>query len=509
MDAAAAPGAAVHPPGLALRMLRDEKLAAMVAEGNDDAFATLYRRHHQDVYRYCLSLLRSEADARDALQSSMLAALSALRARGIEGAFKPWLFRIAHNESISVIRGRAHEAPSEAPPTAASSDDRDTREQLRTLVSDLAALPARQRGAIVMRELSGLSYAEIAAALNTSEAGGKQLVYEARTALQDLQAGHEMSCDLVRERISARDRRLLRGRKVRSHLRGCQPCQDFERAIEHRRRGLPLLAPPLAPLAAAALLEQVFGVGGGGTGTGVATSGAAGASGVGSGGLSVAGPAALKVAATVLIMGGAGYGTYEGASALLGGSAAPTLAAAEQRAGATGQRGDHGASQPGHAGSERGTGGAAEKGPEPGKPDGHGAGSQGGKPDASGPASATDAGGPGDSTGGGSSDGGGSGDSSGPGPSPDPPPPSGGGGGGGPTPPPPGGGGGGPTPPPPGGGGGGPTPPPPGGGGGSTVPPGTPPGHGGTPPGQGGTPPGQAGGGTPPGQLGNPGHGHG
>ena len=51
-----------------------------------------------------------------------------------------------------------------------------------TLVSDLGALPERQRGAIVMRELSGLSFAEIAAALGTSEGGGKQLVYEARTA---------------------------------------------------------------------------------------------------------------------------------------------------------------------------------------------------------------------------------------------------------------------------------------------------------------------------------------
>src|SRR5918996_2367908 len=132
--------------GRGLRVLSDEKLAAMVASGSDDAFATLYTRHHQAVYRYCLSLLRQEADARDALQSSMLAALSALRSRGIEGAFKPWLFRIAHNESVSIIRGHAREAPSEAPPAAAADDDRETREQLRTLVSDLAALPERQRG---------------------------------------------------------------------------------------------------------------------------------------------------------------------------------------------------------------------------------------------------------------------------------------------------------------------------------------------------------------------------
>ncbi len=233
----------------------------MVVAGSDDAFGALYRRYHQSIYRYCLSLLRQEADARDALQSAMLAALSSLRARPIEGAFKPWLFRIAHNHAISIIRGRAREAPTEAPSPVAVTDDPEAREQLRTLVDDLSALPDRQRGAIVMRELSGLSYMEIGAALGTSQAAGKQLVYEARSALQDLREGHEMSCELVRERISARDRRLLRGRKVRSHLRGCQPCQDFERAIGRRRSAFALLAPPLSPLVAGALLRDVFGGG--------------------------------------------------------------------------------------------------------------------------------------------------------------------------------------------------------------------------------------------------------
>ena len=77
---------AAQPPvaGQALRALKDERLATMVASGSDDAFAVLYRRHHQAIYRYCLSLLRHEADARDALQSSMLAALSSLRSRPLE-----------------------------------------------------------------------------------------------------------------------------------------------------------------------------------------------------------------------------------------------------------------------------------------------------------------------------------------------------------------------------------------------------------------------------------------
>ena len=207
MGEALAPRTAEQPvlSGQALRVLKDEKLAAMVAGGSDDAFATLYHRHHQAIYRYCLSLLRQEADARDALQSSMLAALSSLRARPIEGAFKPWLFRIAHNQSISIIRGRAREAPTDAPPPAAVTDDPETREQLRTLVSDLAALPDRQRGAIVMRELSGLSYA--ADRSGARHLGGRRQAARLRGTL-----GPARVAGWPRDELRPRARADLRGR---------------------------------------------------------------------------------------------------------------------------------------------------------------------------------------------------------------------------------------------------------------------------------------------------------
>ena len=463
----------------------------MAAGGSDDAFATLYRRHHQPVYRYCLTLVRQEADARDALQSTMLAALSSLRARPIEGAFKPWLFRIAHNQSISIIRARGREAPAEAPPaTAVVNDDPETREQLRTLMSDLAALPDRQRGAIVMRELSGLSYTAIAAAMGTSEAGGKQLVYEARSALHELRDGHEMGCEVVRERISARDRRLLRGRKVRAHLRGCQPCRDFEQGVRRRRTALAALVPPLAPLAATGVLQEVLG--GGGAGGGAGGSGAAvGGTGLASGGTPLAGSAIAKLAAAVLLTGAAGVGAYAAGNALLGGSQATPAAAAagapDMKSAAGDPRG--GASDGARTASGRedrgGSGNEAAGGAAPNARSSSGDAEKGAGSDAT-----SDSGGPG-ATG----HGGNPGEPAGPGPANGGPGGSGGSGGGTGEPPP------GPPPPPD------PTPPP--GGGGSGAPPGAPPGHGGTPPGQGGTPPGQAGGGVPPGHINNPGGGGG
>ena len=492
MGNAVAARRAAQPPvtGQALRILKDEKLAAMVAAGSDEAFAVLYRRHHQAIYRYSLSLLRQEADARDALQSTMLAALSSLRSRPIEGSLKPWLFRIAHNHSISIIRARAREAPTEAPAPAAVSDDPDTREQLRTLVSDLGALPDRQRGAIVMRELNGLSYAEIAAALDTSEAGGKQLVYEARSALHDLRAGHEMSCELVRERISADDRRLLRGRMVRSHLRGCEPCRDFEQAIRRRRTAFAALAPPLAPLAAAGVLQDVFGGGAGGTG------GAAGvgAGATGAGGFSAAGLPALKLVAGAVLAGGAGLGAYAAGDALLSNDATSAPASVVEEIGsvappdrdaAPGNPGRGDGRGPADVANDRAGAGLESRGA--GGADGASAAGPGEEavPVAGDPPPVPAAGSTApDSVGDGSGGGAGGEVPQGPAttpPSESPPPSSS-------NPP---------EPPPPD-----PMPePPPPGGGGSGVPPGTPPGHGGTPPGHGGLPPGHAPGEVPPGHL--------
>ncbi len=88
------------------RAAGDERLAAMVARGSEAAFAELFRRYHQLLYRYCRSLVRSDHDAQDALQNTFTNALLALRAGRRDAPMRPWLLRIAHNESISLLRKR-------------------------------------------------------------------------------------------------------------------------------------------------------------------------------------------------------------------------------------------------------------------------------------------------------------------------------------------------------------------------------------------------------------------
>ncbi len=95
----------------ALALLSDDRLGRMAAKGSTAAFSTVYRRHHQAIYRYCLSIVGNEHDARDALQETMASALRAIKGEERAISLRPWLFRIAHNEAITVLRKKRRETP--------------------------------------------------------------------------------------------------------------------------------------------------------------------------------------------------------------------------------------------------------------------------------------------------------------------------------------------------------------------------------------------------------------
>jgi RNA polymerase sigma factor (sigma-70 family) len=298
-------------PAPALRLMGDDRLSRLAAAGDSRAFETIYERHHQALYRYCYSILGSREDAADALQSTMASALRALVGERREIAIKPWLFRIAHNESVSMLRKRRPTAAIESVlELEAPGHDPGLRERLRELVSDMQQLPEAQRGALVMRELSGLAYREVASALETTEPHARQLVYEARTALHDLAEGRSMECETVRHSISDADGRVLRGRRIRSHLRSCEGCRTFDQLTRQRRRDLAAFAPPLPAALAAAVLHKAIG---GSSGGAAAAASSGGGTGLGSvvAGKTVLTSAVAKVAAVAVATAAVGTGAAE------------------------------------------------------------------------------------------------------------------------------------------------------------------------------------------------------
>jgi RNA polymerase sigma factor (sigma-70 family) len=295
----------VRPHAIVLSLVSDERLARLAAAGDSLAFTTIYQRYHAPLYRYCRSIVGSPDDASDVLQNTMLAAFRSLQGEIRSIRLKPWLYKIAHNESVSLLRTRRPTVDLEAAGQVAGSDmavDAATRERLRALMADVSTLSEQQRGALLMRELNGLEYQEIGAALGTSEGAAKQSVHEARIALTDAEAGRDMECASIRAIVSERDGRQLRARRVRAHLDDCISCSTFRASIVTRRRDLAAFVPVVPVGAATAALKGAFG--------GVAAAETGGIAAMLTGGAATGTGAAAKGAAIAAVAATMGVGTY-------------------------------------------------------------------------------------------------------------------------------------------------------------------------------------------------------
>jgi RNA polymerase sigma factor (sigma-70 family) len=271
-------------------------MAPLFRKANDDAaFERLYQRHVKDVYRYTYAVLGERADAEDVTQTTFMNAYRAFK--NGERPEKPqnWLITIAHNVCRQRFRQQQRrpdevEFMEEISPAPAESDG-PSAEDLRRAFSQL---PPNQRAALVMRELEGRSYAEIAEVIGISVSALETLLFRARRALRE-QLEEQLSCQEAAFAISKQfDDRLTSDeqRSLRAHLRACPECASAAQRQRGQRRALKaMLAVPLPQS-----LASFFG------GAGAATGGAA----VAAGGTGVVLKAAAVLAAGAFV-GGGGY----------------------------------------------------------------------------------------------------------------------------------------------------------------------------------------------------------
>jgi RNA polymerase sigma factor (sigma-70 family) len=252
-------GAAAAPRPSSL--LSDERLTRRAVGGDERAFAAIFRRYHQPLYRFCLAIVGNRDDAQEALQNAMVKVMRALPGEERRIELKPWLYRIAHNESIDLLRRRRATQELDVEqigPGYGLAEDAAARERLRALIADLKELPERQREVLVMRELGGLGFDEIGIALGTSGAVARQTLYEARQSLRQMEEGREMGCEQVMRALSEGDGRVTRRRDLRAHLRACRGCSAFGEEIKRRERDFAALS-PLPAVAAAGMLQALIG----------------------------------------------------------------------------------------------------------------------------------------------------------------------------------------------------------------------------------------------------------
>src|SRR5215208_2311272 len=184
------PRALFHPARLARRPVlstqSDERLVDLVRAGSDPAFEAIVERYRRALMRYVSRLLPPER-AEDVVQQAFVKAYEAMRRDAAELNLKPWLYRIAHNGALNALRDRAlgHAELHERIDGVERPDQALERTTgLRNLVVAVQALPERQRSAILLRELEGRSYEEIAIALGVSDGAVRQLLNRARDTLR-------------------------------------------------------------------------------------------------------------------------------------------------------------------------------------------------------------------------------------------------------------------------------------------------------------------------------------
>jgi RNA polymerase sigma-70 factor (ECF subfamily) len=164
----------------------DSWLVRKAQAGDVDAYEVLVRRHRDRIYRIALRMLGDRHDAEDIAQDVVIQVWTALAGFTGASSFTTWLYRIVVNRCLNQIRRRRWTRPvldSDPPPVAGAEDMVIARQRARAVMEAVAALPPDQRAVVVLHQLEGLSYREVAAVVNISEDAVRGRLHRARVSL--------------------------------------------------------------------------------------------------------------------------------------------------------------------------------------------------------------------------------------------------------------------------------------------------------------------------------------
>jgi RNA polymerase sigma factor (sigma-70 family) len=291
-----------------LRIRSDEQLVSLFRSGSEEAFHAIHDRYRQRLFAYTRQMLAgSAADAEDAVQEIFVRAYAGLRANHRQLALRAWLYRIAHNRCVDELRRPQAQTCEEIPATIPNTTNdpvtrTEQRDVLRRLIADVQRLPDQQRSALLMRELGGMTYADVSGALGVSVPAVKSLLVRARVGLAQANEARDTACARIREDlIVAHDRGVRTSGLARRHMRDCPSCRQFRSEVRGVSRQLAAFVPALGPIG---LLAKLLGIGGAG-GSGAAAGGTAVAGGGATAATGAAGTGAA--AASVGAIAGAGH----------------------------------------------------------------------------------------------------------------------------------------------------------------------------------------------------------
>ena len=177
----------------------DREIVENARIGNTDAFETLVLRHQSHIVNYAAAVMRDSNDAEDVAQQTFLRAYRALAQFRGESTFKTWLYRIATNVALTHLNRRDREtrmrnhnldddtSSLKAFEIASQGIDTETNVVLRdTIDRALATLPNELRIAVILRDVAGLDYKEIADATGAPIGTVESRIFRGRQRLRPL-----------------------------------------------------------------------------------------------------------------------------------------------------------------------------------------------------------------------------------------------------------------------------------------------------------------------------------
>ncbi|HEX3539253.1 MAG TPA: sigma-70 family RNA polymerase sigma factor [Acidimicrobiales bacterium] len=185
----------------------DDDLVTAARAGDRQALEALLRAHHDRLYAVCRRLTGNDADAADATQETLLAVVRGLGRFDGRSRFATWSYRVAVNASLDELRRRRRrpepglDEEAASPLTGAVTDGSHGSDLRLDVDAAMRQLAPEFRAAVVLRDLCGLDYAEIAEVLDIPPGTVRSRIARGRAALAPLLAGNR---DLAPDRPTER-----------------------------------------------------------------------------------------------------------------------------------------------------------------------------------------------------------------------------------------------------------------------------------------------------------------
>lgn len=174
----------------------DGALLTAFTNGNEKAFAELYKRRHLEIYRFILNFVHGDEDlASDMFQETFIKVHDNAHTLRDCASVRSWMYTIARNNCLNILKRQRrqtrldeqqedHEDEDQLPPDVAL----ERNDMYKALDLAISELPDNQREAVILREFEGLSYAEIAEATATNVGIIRQRLWRAKQSLRTMLA---------------------------------------------------------------------------------------------------------------------------------------------------------------------------------------------------------------------------------------------------------------------------------------------------------------------------------